>query len=130
MSDKRIYKFSHDTARRLAAAMCMSAPDGWVCRIEPPTRSLDQNSRLWPMLDEIAKEVEWYGRKLGAEDWKHIFTASLKKLDVVPNLEGSGFVALGLSTSRMTIRELSDLMELITCFGIEHGVVFNDSVAA
>lgn len=126
MSDKRIFKFSHLTARKLAADLCLTAPDGWICRIEPPTRSLDQNARLWPLLADISEQVEWYGRKLDSESWKHIFTASLKKLDVVPNLDGTGFVALGLSTSRMTMREVSDLMTLIEAFGAQHNVVFKE----
>jgi hypothetical protein len=45
---------------------------------------------------------------------------------VVPNIEGTGFVALGLSTSRMTKGEMSDLMELIAAFGAERGVAWSD----
>jgi len=128
MSDKRIYFLVHSTARKLAAAQVMLAPDGFVVEIKPPTRSLEQNARLWSMLNEIAAQVEWYGRKLDSESWKHIFSSSLRKMDVVPNLDGTGFVALGLSTSKMSKRELSDLMELISAFGAEHDVKFSDGV--
>jgi len=128
MSDKRIYFLVHETARKLAAAQVMLAPDGFVVEIKPPTRSLEQNARLWSMLNEIAAQVEWYGRKLDSESWKHIFSSSLRKMDVVPNLDGTGFVALGLSTSKMSKRELSDLMELISAFGAEHNVKFSDGV--
>ena len=128
MSDKRIYFLVHDVARKLAAAQCMIAEDGFVVEIKPPTRSLEQNARLWSMLNEIAAQVEWYGRKLDSESWKHIFSSSLRKMDVVPNLDGTGFVALGLSTSKMSKRELSDLMELISAFGAEHDVKFSDGV--
>lgn len=48
-------------------------------------------------------------------------------MDVVPNLEGTGFVALGLSTSSMTIKEMIDMIELITAFGVDHGVKFNEA---
>lgn len=125
MSDKRIYRLVHDTARRLAAAQCQIAPDGWVVEIKPATRTLEQNARLWAMLTDVSQQVDWYGRKLTQEEWKHVFTASLKRQDVVPGLDG-GFVALGQSTSRMTKRELGDLMELISAFGAQHGVVFHD----
>lgn len=125
MSDKRIYILAHETARKLAAAQCMLAPDGWVVEIKPRTRSLEQNSRLWGMLTDISNQVVWHGRKLTQEEWKHVFTASLKRQDVVPGLD-NGFVALGLSTSKMTKKELSDLMELISAFSVEQGVVFND----
>jgi len=93
-----------------------------VVEVKPETRSSQQNRRLWAMLTDISEQVDWYGRKLSPTDWKHVFTASLRKLDVVPNLDGTGFVALGLSTSTMTKREMSDLMELMSAFGSEHSV--------
>lgn len=95
--------------------------------VSEATRTGEQNSRLWASLTEISNQVEWYGKKLMPEDWKHVFTSSLRKLEVVPNLEGNGFVALGLSTSKMSKRELSELLELIYAFGAERGVIFNDS---
>lgn len=113
-------------ARQNAINAVHAAQDGYMVTVSEPTRTGDQNSRLWASLTEISKQVEWYGRKLTPEDWKHIFTSSLKKLEVVPNLEGNGFVALGLSTSKMTKKELSDLLELIYAFGSEHGVIFKE----
>lgn len=129
MSDKRIYRLVHDTARRLAATQCGLAPDGYIVEIKPPTRSLEQNARLWAMLTEVSRQVDWYGRKLSNEEWKIVFTASLKKQDVVPGLDG-GFVAMGQSTSKMTKGELGDLMTLIEAFGAQQGVIFHDGVAA
>lgn len=129
MSDKRHFIFAHDVARRQAAAWCMNAPEGYHCRIEPPTRSLEQNARLWAMLTEVSRQVDWYGRKLSQEEWKIVFTASMKKQDVVPGLDG-GFVAMGQSTSKMTKAELGDLMTLIEAFGVQQGVIFHDGVAA
>lgn len=96
----------------------------YVLTVKPETRSTAQNSRMWAMLADIANQVEWYGKKLTPTDWKHIFSASLRKLDVVPNLDGTGFVALGMSTSSMTVREMSDLIELMNSFGAEKGVKF------
>lgn len=95
----------------------------WVLSIKPETRSLQQNARLWAMLTDISQQVDWYGRKLTPENWKHIFSAALKKQDVVPGLDG-GFVVLGLSTSKMTVGEMADLQTLMEAFGAERGVRF------
>lgn len=95
----------------------------WVLTIKPETRSLQQNARLWAMLTDISQQVDWYGRKLSPENWKHIFSAALKKQDVVPGLDG-GFVVLGLSTSKMTVGEMADLQTLMEAFGAENGVRF------
>lgn len=91
------------------------------CRTE--TRTLAQNSRLWAMLTDISKQVDWYGRKLTPEQWKHVFTAALSKQDVVPGIDG-GFVVLGKSTSKMTKVEMSELQDLMEAFGAEKGVKF------
>lgn len=91
--------------------------------VKRETRSSAQNARMWAMLEDVAHQVEWHGRKLSKEDWKHIFSASLKKQDAVPGIDG-GFVVLGQSTSKMTVREMGDLMELMEAFGAEQGVRF------
>ena len=117
--DKRHFVLVHETARDRACAAIRSAPNGMVVTVAEPSRNLEQNAALWAVLSEIAEHVVWHGRKLSAEDWKHIFTASLKRMDVVPNLEGTGFVALGLSTSKMSKREFSDLLELAHAFAAE-----------
>ncbi len=95
-----------------------------VLELKPETRSLAQNARLWAMLTDISEQVQWYGRKLSAEDWKHLFTAHLCKQDVVPGLDG-GFVVLGKSTSQMTKSEMGDLQTLIEAWGAEQGVRFS-----
>jgi hypothetical protein len=87
-------------------------------------RTTEQNARMWAMLSDVSRQVEWYGKKLDAEDWKHVFSAALRKSQVVPGIDG-GFVVLGQSTSRMSRAELSELMELIEAFGAERGVVFS-----
>lgn len=126
MTIRRTLILAHAQARKLAAQACQDEPEGVVVQFREPTRSLEQNAALWAALAEISSQVEWYGRKLSSEDWKHVFTASLKKLDVVPNIDGTGFVALGMSTSRMSKREMSDLLELIHAFGAERGVQFRE----
>jgi hypothetical protein len=95
-----------------------------VVEVKPETRSLEQNARLWAMLTDISEQVDWYGKKLSPTDWKHLFSSTLRKLEVVPNLEGTGFVALGLSTSKMSRKEMAELQELMEAFGAEKGVRF------
>ena len=93
-----------------------------VMEVKPETRSSEQNRRLWAMLTDVSSQVDWYGQKLSPEDWKHIFTASLKKTRAVPGIDG-GIVVLGQSTSRMTKAEMCDLQTLIEAFAAERGVL-------
>lgn len=93
--------------------------------IKKEKRSLDQNAKLWATLGEIANQVDWYGQKLTAEDWKTMLTATLRKQRTVPGVDG-GFVVLGLSTSKMSKEEMSELLELALAFGAQKGVVFHE----
>lgn len=96
--------------------------------IQEETRSLAQNRMLWACLNDVSSQVVWYGRKMEPESWKNVFSASLKKQDTVPGIDG-GFVVLGQSTSKMRVGEMRDLIELIHAFGAERGVRFSDESA-
>lgn len=121
---------SHKRARDNAIRAVIEAEDGYSVEIKPPSRSLEQNARLWAMLTDVSEQVDWYGRKLTPDDWKDVFSASLKKARVVPTIDGDGFVPLGMRTSTMTKAEFGALMELIEAFGAERSVEFHDRVAA
>ena len=123
----RRFVLVHDTARRNALEAIKSAPVGFEVLVKEPTRSCSQNARMWACLTDISEQVVWHGRKLDPESWKAVFTAGLRKLDVVPNLDGTGFVALGMSTSRMSKSEMAELMTLMDAFGDERGVVWTES---
>lgn len=91
-----------------------------------PTRTLDQNAKLWAVLTDIANQVQWHvdGKleHLSPEDWKDILTAGLKKHQrVAAGIEG-GFVMLGQRTSRMRVGEMVELIEFALWFGSERGV--------
>lgn len=115
------------TARQLAASYIMdAAPLGCEVRfVQGDRRTPAQNDAMWAKLDDIAAQVIWYGKKLTAEDWKDVFTASLRKARVVPTIDGDGFVPLGMSTSRMTKDEMGNLLALMDAFAAERGVVFS-----
>ena len=127
----KTFRLAHATARQLAASYCLEGPEGLLVQFKEPTRSLEQNSKLWALLSDVSGQVDWYGKKLSADDWKTVFTASLRNTRVVPTIDGDGFVPLGMSTSKMTKAEFAALMELIEAFGAERGVVFKapDNVA-
>ena len=88
-------------------------------------RSIEQNAKMWAMLTDISSQVDWYGNKLTKEEWKIVLTAGLKQQKVVPGLDG-GFVAIGSSTSKMSIAEMADLITLGYAFGNEKGVKWSE----
>jgi len=112
--------------RERVARWARNVPAGTRIEFKSPRRSLEQNALMWQRLGEIAHQVEWYGLKLSAEDWKDVLSASLRKARVVPGIDAGSFVPLGMRTSDMSKQEMTDLLELIGAFGAEKGVVFRD----
>jgi hypothetical protein len=96
-----------------------------MVKVEPEKRSDEQNRLLWAALSDVSRQVEWHGQKLEPEDWKHVFSAGLKRQRAVPGIDG-GFVVLGQSTSKMTKADFSELIELIYAFGADRGVTFKE----
>lgn len=114
--------------REKVARWAEKVPDGTIVEFRKKTRSHEQNAKLHAMLAEVSEQVDWYGAKLEPEDWKTMFTASLRKANVIPGIDSGTVVPLGLSTSAMTVDEMSNLIELIYAFGADpaHPVSFRE----
>lgn len=107
------------------------APIGTRVEFKAPKRSLDQNSKMWACLTDVATQLAWHGVKLTPDDWKLVFLDALKRekshgVRIVPTLDGSGFVNLGTSSSDLSKDEMSELIELIHMFGAQHNVEFHE----
>ncbi len=111
--------------RERVQAWAAKAPWGTRVTFQEARRTTDQNARMWAMLTEVARQVKWHGQRLSADDWKLVFLSALKQeLRIVPNLDGTGFVQLGRSSSSLSVGEMADLMDLIAAFGAREGVTF------
>ena len=110
-----------------AADLVHKVPCGTRIEFKNAKRTLPQNDRMWAMLTDIARQLPWHGLKLRPNDWKLIFLDALhRELRIVPNLDGTGFVALHQSSSDLTKEEMSNLIELMLEFGSRHNIVFNE----
>jgi len=116
--------------RQKVAKWAANVEVGTKVEFRKKTRSVDQNALLWSCLGEISRQVDWYGQKLSSEDWKDVFSASLRRARVVPGLDAGTYVPLGMRTSDMTKEEFSNLLELMFAFAAERGVALNVSEAA
>ena len=124
---RALFILANQTVRERVKGYIDSAPEGYRVILNEPKRSTAQNDRMWAMLTKIAAQLNWHGVKLTPDDWKLIFLDGLKReMRVVPNLDGTGFVNLGRRSSDLSVREMTDLIELIFSFGASHGVTFQD----
>lgn len=95
-----------------------------VLSIRTETRSTKQNAMMWSCLTDLSNQVTWFGKKLTKEGWKDFITGHLDGQDLVPNMDGTGFISIqrGRSTSAMTIREMVAVIDLCHAFGADQGV--------
>lgn len=119
-----------DRTRARAHKWVDAAPDGTICEFRENKRSTEQNSAMWAALTDVSMQLKWHGQDLSPDDWKMIFVSALhEETRIVPNLNGTGFIDLGTSSSSLTKQEFSDLLELIFEFGARHGVDFYGEAA-
>lgn len=94
--------------------------------IRRETRTTAQNRLMWSILGDLSTQVRWAiggaSGHLSADDWKIMLTASLKKEQRITQGIDGGLVLLGQSTSKMTVKEMSELIELAYAFGAQHEV--------
>lgn len=128
MSTRATVTIATEADRSKIATWARNVETGTVVTFRKKSRSTEQSAKMWAMLNEVSEQVDWYGQKLDAEDWKDVFTASLRHARVVPGIDKGTYVPLGMRTSTMTIAEMSDLIELIYAFGAqpEHPVKFKE----
>ncbi|WP_049885993.1 recombination protein NinB [Taylorella asinigenitalis] len=124
---QQIFNLLNSDIKRNACNAIMQAPASYRCEIKERTRTLDQNAKLWAMLTEVSKQLQWQVNGeltyLTPSEWKDIFTASLNQETnrIAKGLRG-GYVMLGLSTSKMTKSQMIELIEFISAFCAEQGV--------
>lgn len=100
------------------------APPGTRLEFKKPVRTIPQNDLMWARLTVIATAVKWHGQKLSTDDWKDLFTGSIRKARMVPNIEDNGFVMLGLHTSDMSVEEMTELLDFIDVFAAQRGITW------
>jgi len=91
----------------------------WMVIVKPwqDKRSLEQNALMWAMLTDISQQVTWFDHKLSPENWKDVFTAALYGQKGVPGINGE-LVMLGARTSKLSIKKMGELIDIMNVFGI------------
>lgn len=113
-----------DRARAVQILQRLDLAEGKTWCLKDEVRSDAQNRRMWAMLRDISRQVDWYGQKLDEESWKCVFSASVEKQRAVPAIDGNGFVVLGVSTRKQSKKWFNDMFLVMEAFAAERGVKF------
>lgn len=112
--------------RDLAKRLIDAAPERGVVKISEPKRNADQNARMWAMISDVSR-AKPEGRMWPPETWKAAFMHSLgHQVQFAEGLDGSGPFPLGFRTSRLTVRQMADLITVISEYGDRHGVEWSE----
>lgn len=115
-----------DYNRTRAKGMIDNAPRGYVARIGAETRREAQNRKLWPMLQDLQRQVPEMAA-YALDDIKMRFLNALgTEMRFLPELEGQGMFPVGLKSSTLTVEQFSGLIELLYEYGARHGVVWSE----
>lgn len=98
-------------------------------------RTVSQNSKMWPMLTDIARQVDWphtdaQGNwrigKMTPMSWKSVLTAGFEhQTQMAQGIDG-GTVMIGASTSNYGVRRFAEFIEYIYAAGSERSVIWSE----
>jgi hypothetical protein len=125
------FVMAHPEARRRAMSAVAEAPEGYVVRVEQPTRTLEQNAAQWPILEAFSKQLLWPVNgaivRMEPEDWKDTLTAAFRgeHVRIAQGLNG-GVVMLGMRTSKMDKKQFSEWLEFLHATAVDRGVMLDE----
>ena len=116
-----------DTQRAFAKQQIDRAPPGYVVTIREPRRSTEQSDKMWAMLTDVSRSRP-QGREHTPDVWKLLFMSACgHESQFEMGLDNRPF-PVGFRSSRLSVRQMSDLIAFIDAWGSEHGVRWADAM--
>jgi len=114
-----------DASRWRALKWLRDAPLGFSVTFIRRGRTSEQNKKFHAMCRDVADQLTWIdGSKYDQEAWKRYFIHCYRGERWMP-LEDGGMIPIGYSSRDLTVKECSDLIEVVSAFGARHGVEFH-----
>ncbi len=131
-------------ARGLAAERCKTAPDGWHVLFSEPPKTRIMEEKYHSMIGDIADQCKFIDRKWSREAWKRLLIDAFVKVmraeakanggadpfhgdgEIVPSLDGSGIVQLGVQSRKFSKVVGSAFIEFLYAYGAENNVTWSE----
>lgn len=146
MSDKLTYILCAppNQSRDMAKRAIDDAPDGALVGIDSePKKTKLQEEKYHACFNDIAKQCKHLNQCFDQEGWKRLLLDQFRSdmlndpmcdedirknlqhaVKMVPSLDGSSIVSIGLQSRRFKIKTASAFIEWLNAFGMENGVRF------
>lgn len=96
--------------------------------IKQQSKSREQERLYHELIGQIAKQAQHVGSKWSADDFKRLLVdqfareIGLTGAKIIPNLDGTGFVQLGVQTRKFTVDQGSQFIEWLYAWAANNGV--------
>lgn len=103
-----------------------------VLELRPASKSRDQEQKYHAMVGEVAGQAKHLGSTWSAEDWKRLLLDKFAREtgrshgQVIPNLDKTGVVEVGLLSRKFSKADASEFIEWLHAWGVENGVTYSD----
>jgi hypothetical protein len=130
---KQFFIINEQNRDRIANVVRVT-PDGMCVTIREASKTRDQEAKYHAMCGDIAKCCEFMGEKVEGEDWKRLLIDAFARVKasmgeplkqggrIVPSLDGTGIVQLGIQSRKFTKKEASEFIEYLYAYGAERDV--------
>lgn len=117
--------------RERAVAWITKAPTGTRVEYKGPARNLDQNAKFWALLSDVARQHRIGDRRYTADAFKVMFLTAYaeetgREIKYLPAIHRAGMIPAGRSSSDLSVKEMSEVIEWILAWGAENNIVWSD----
>jgi hypothetical protein len=127
---KQTFRIHNESSKSTVTAIVQRLPIDKVSvvTIEPETRTVQQNSAQWPILQAFSSQIQWpvNGQMvyMTSENWKDVLTAAYRKEcpKMAMDFDMNGVVMLGKKTREFKKEEWPEWMAFLEWAAAEKGV--------
>ena len=141
---KRTLTITGEVARKAICRHVLTADEGDVVTIGPPVKLRIQEEKYHAMIGDIADQCKFMQRTWSKEEWKRLLIDAYVRVarenakaegkpdpfsghgEVVPSLEGNGFVQLGIQSRGFSIKQAAEFIEYLLFYGDAQQVAWTE----
>ena len=141
---KRVLTITGEVARKAICRHVLTADEGDVVTIGPPVKRRIQEEKYHAMIGDIADQCKFMQRTWSKEEWKRLLIDAYVRVarenakaegkpdpfsghgEVVPSLEGNGFVQLGIQSRGFSIKQAAEFIEYLLFYGDAQQVAWTE----
>lgn len=100
--------------------------------VKDASKSREQEEKYHAIIGDIAKQAQHMGSKWSSEDWKRLLVDKFMRehwqtdLTIIPNLDSTGIVQLGIQTRKFTKEQASEFVEFLLAWCADNGIELNE----